>query len=90
MWYSSNVSGCGTIWLHISNIWGGYGCAGHTEDNTSPEKLRGHLFVLWLEAEFFSHASQSHGDAGLGEVLLAASRPLLFNPHGNKSLFLRG
>lgn len=28
------------------------------------------------------------GGTGLGEVLLAASRPLLFDLHGNKSLFL--
>lgn len=60
MQYSSNVSGHETyyfnaIWLCISNIWGSYCRAEHTEDTTSPKKqldLRGHLFLLWLEAEF--------------------------------------
>ena len=89
MQYISDLSDYETFYLTL------FGWASWTSgEATVVQGIRFYLNNSWTRTDtyfpfvwrlsFLPHFT-CHGDAGLGEVLLAASIPLLFDLHGNKS-----
>lgn len=65
------------IFLCMSRIWGSHCCTGHNWGHHFPWRAAGPERIL--------SASLTGGWVFLLHILLAASRPLLFDPYGNKS-----